>query len=263
SNSYYLNQDVVYQHPAYMELFIQVFEKYFQYLGRENGGKIYNDVNNKKSYASLTKTLSESEILSNDTLQELVVLKCIYDEFYDDKFSRSGMLNILDSLIDQSTIEKHKELAKRIRYRVTKLMIGHQPPKFSLYDKDSASVSLTDFDGKYVYLGFCTTVSYACIQEFEKLIPLFKNHKDHFEIVMVCVDESLAQMKQFVEQKEYPWLFLHYGNKPEIIKDYDIRAYPTYYFIDKEGKLVMSPAPNPDNKIEEGVFNLLRERGDL
>ena len=45
---------------AYMELFNQVYDKYFTFLGRsEAGKKIYRDINQFHSYSSLLQTLSE------------------------------------------------------------------------------------------------------------------------------------------------------------------------------------------------------------
>lgn len=264
SNTYYLNNKVLYHNNAYMDLFNQVYDEYFQYFGRTNSGKqIYNDINKLKSITALKRTLGQDSILTNDTLKELVILKCLHDEFYDDKFSRSSMLTILDSLKSTTTINEHKLIASKIREKVTKLMVGFTPPHFELYDKDSNLVTLDSFEGKYVYLGFCTTISYGCIKEFGMLQNLYENHKDHFEIVMICMDETFSQMKRFVEMKGYSYTFLYFGNQSEVFKDYDIRAFPTYYFIDKEGKLAISPAPSPDQNAEYRIFEKMRVNGDI
>ncbi len=264
SNNYYLNEEILYNNNAYMSLFNQVYDEYFIYFGRtDSGKKIYNDINKLKSYSELDKTLQQDSILKNDTLRELVVLKCLFDEFYNDKFSRSAMLTILDTLFKKTVIPEHKSIAENIKNRVTKLMVGYKPPEFNLLDKDSNYVSLNDFEDKYVYLGFCTTVSYACIKEFEMLRNLYENHKDHFEIIMICMDETLPQMKHFVERKKYPFTFLYYGNQSEVFKDYDIRAFPTYYFIDRKGKLSISPAPSPGENAEYRIFQIMRSNGDI
>lgn len=264
SNTYYLNNKILYDNPAYMELFNQVYDEYFLYFGRTGHGKqIYNDINKLKSITALKQSLGQDSILTNDTLKEFVILKCLHDEFYNDKFSRSAMLTVLDSLAMQTKIKEHKLIAENIHQKVTKLMVGYVPPQFTLYDKDSNLVSLDSYKGKYVYLGFCTTISYACIKEFAMLNKLYENHKDHFEIVMICMDENLPQMKRFVEMKGYKFTFLYYGNQPDVFKDYDIRAFPTYYFIDKEGKLAISPAPSPDQNAEFSIFKIMRANGDI
>ncbi|MBI9054167.1 MAG: TlpA family protein disulfide reductase [Bacteroidales bacterium] len=264
SNTYYLNNEILYSNPSYMGLFNQVYKEYFQYFGRtEAGKKIFEDIGKHKSISLLKETLGQDSILTNDTLKELVILKCLHDEFYNDLLSRSAMVTVLDSLASETEILRHKQIASNIREKVTKLMVGYKPPEFQLFDKDSNLVSLESFKGKYVYLSFCTTVSYACIKEFEMLRTLYDNHKDHFEIVVICLDETLAQMKHFVELKEYPFTFLHYGNQSEVFKDYDIRAFPTYYFINKKGELELSPAPSPDQKAEFIIYNVMKANGDI
>lgn len=264
SNTYYLNKEVLYSNPAYMELFNQVYDKYFSYFGRTDAGKqIYSDIGKLKSITSLKKTLGQDSVLTNHTLKELVILKCLYDEFYNDKFSRSAMLTILDSLALQTKIEEHKLIAKNIRNKVTKLMVGYNPPAFELFDMDSNLVSIESLKGEYIYLSFSTTISYACIKEFGMLEKLYENHKDHFKILVICMDESFAQVKRFVELKGYSYTFLYYGNQPDVFKDYDIRAFPTYYFIDKKGKLSISPAPSPDQNAEYVIFQKMRANGDI
>jgi len=264
SNLYYLNNKILYQNKAYMELFNQVYDKYFDYFGRtENGEKIYSDINKLKSITALKKTLGNDSILKNDTLKELVILKCIHDEFYDDKLSRSALLVVLDSLALQTNYKEHKLIAENIRKKVTRLMVGFEPPHFELLDKDSNLVSLQTFKGKYVYLGFCVSLSYACIQEFEMLRKIYERQKQNFEIVIISMDDNLSQMKNFIEKKEYPFIFLHYGNQSEVFKEFDIRAIPTYYFIDKNGKLALSPAATPGENIEYYIFQVMRKNGDI
>jgi hypothetical protein len=49
----------------------------------------------------------------------------------------------------------------------------------------------------------------------------------------------------------------------EIIDQYDVRAYPTYYLIGPSGKLQMSPAPSPAEGFESQLFKLMRSKGDI
>ena len=58
-------------------------------------------------------------------------------------------------------------------------------------------------------------------------------------------------------------MFLHFGTYPDIIKEYDIRGYPTYFLIDKDGKLLLSPAPSPFENMELKLFDIMRAKGDI
>jgi peroxiredoxin len=264
SRMLFAGKPILYNNLAYMELFNQVFKNYFLYHGRtDEGKKIYRDINFNRSYNELLITLRENPLFSNDSLLELVVLKCLHDEFYSDRFSRNGILVILDSLILQTRIELHQLIGRTIRDKITKLLSGYLPPAFELYDLDSNLISLESFKGKYLYLNFCSCSSYTCLKEFEVLQGIYERHKDKLEIVTVAVDTYDESMHSFLKSKNYNWKFLYYGHQSGILEDYDIRAFPTYFLIGPDGKLIQSPAPTPEENFESKLFEVMRSRGDL
>ena len=183
--------------------------------------------------------------LPTENLRELVILKNVHDEFYADRFSRRALINILDSAMVHSKTERHRYIASGIRSKVTRLQQGFEPPDFSLLKHDSTLVSLQDYKGKYVYLMFCTSQNYSCLGQYKLLKELHKIHHGWLSIVVVSVDDTFENMQNFKKQNGYLWDFLHYANYPDVLKQYDVRAFPTCFFIDPEGKLVLSPAPAP------------------
>ncbi len=264
SEHYFLNKPVKYNNTAFMELFNLVYDKYFIFFSRtEKGNAVFKDITQDKSYYALKKTLATDDVLSNDTLKELVILKGLHDGFFDDKFSRSALLTILDSLYFTTKIPEHLVIAENIRTKVTHLLAGFVPAPFELYDSKGKLVKLEDFKGKYVYLNFCTTSSYTCLQEFSLLQKLYEKHKQMLEIVTICIDNDKNDITNLLKNTGYDWDFLHYGNKPEIVKDFDIRAYPTYFLIGPDKKLLLSPAPSPQEDFEIKFFKLLKSKGEI
>ena len=264
SDEFFKDQPVLYNNPAYMELFNQIYDGYFIFFSRTGSGeKIFTDINELHSLSSVYATLQEDEVLKNDTLRELVVIKNIYDEFYRDKFSRSGLLSILDSVIIGTSINKHKEIATIIKTELTSLAVGYKPPYFELYDADSNLIKLSDFKGKYVYLNFCSCQSYTCLTQFELLSGIYNRHKNHLEIVTISLDPYEDTFKTFMKKHNYNWKFLYYANQPEIIKEYDIRGFPTYFLIAPDGTLINSPAASPEENFEGYLFKAMKARGDL
>ena len=264
SDEYFRDKPVLLYNPAYMELFKQVYDKYFVFFGRTNKGqKIYDDINRLKSFSELKKTLYKAEVFSNDTIIELVIIKGIYDEFYDDNFSRSGLLNVLDSLVVNTEIQQLRLIGETVKSKITRLISGYFPPEFELYDSDSNLVKLSDFRGKYVYLNFCTSQSYVCISEFEVLKGIYDRHKDKMEVVTVTVDPFPRIASNLLASNKWNWKFLYHGNQPQIIKEYDIRAYPTYFLIGPDGKLIYSPSPSPTEDFESMLYKAMKDKGDL
>jgi len=264
SEHYFLNKPVQYNNTAFMELFNLVYDKYFIFFSRtETGNAVFKNITQEKSLYNLKKTLATDNVLANDTLKELVILKGLHDGFFDDKFSRSALLTILDSLYFTSKIPEHLVIAQNIRTKVTHLLAGFVPTPFELYDAKGKLVRLDDFKGKYIYLNFCTSTSYTCLQEFTLLQKLYEKHKQLLEIVTICVDKDKQDMGNLLQNAGYDWTFLHYDNKPEIVKDFDIRAYPTYFLIGPDRKLLLSPAPSPREDFEIQFFKILRSRGEI
>ncbi|MFO7371326.1 MAG: TlpA disulfide reductase family protein [Bacteroidales bacterium] len=264
SDEYFNNRPVLYNNPVYGDLFNQVFDKYFIFLGRSDSGKkVYDDINRAASYTSLLHTLSVAGNFSNDTLMELIILKQIHDEFYGSQFSRKGLLTLLDSLILRTGIGEHAKIARNIRHKITRLQPGYDPPQFELRDTGGKLVRLSDFRGRYVYLNFCTCQSYSCLNEFRMLTPFFERHKDKIEVITIATDPDEEVFRQFLKKNKYNWKFLYYNNQPEILKEYDIRAFPTYFLIGPDGKLIHSPAVSPAENFEQRLFEVMKARGDL
>lgn len=263
SDEYFRNQPVLPDNPAYMELFNQVYKDYFHHLSRTIGGDILAITVKSGNIDSLRTYLSTDSVIGPGNLADLVILKFLYDEFYDDNYSRSSLLDILDEYIAENTNKKMTEIAVSIRNKVTRLLAGFPPPDFSLYNGDSVLVSLDDFKGKYVYLNFCSCFSYTCLNEFKMLDALYKKHSDILEIVTIIIDNDEDIINSFLKRSNYGWTFLHYGNQSTIIRDYDVRGFPLYYLIDREGKLAMSPAPTPGEEFEARLFKLMRGKGEL
>lgn len=264
SNELFLNRPVLYRNPAYMELFNLVYDKYFLFFSRTSqGNAIFDDISRYKSLGKLKRTLATDDVLSNDTLMELVILKSLHDEFFSDNFSRSALLTILDSIYRTTSIPEHVIVAENIRNRITKLLPGFVPAPFSLNDVNGHEVSLDRFKGKYIYLNFCTTTSYTCLKEFVQLEKISRQYKKHLEVVTISADDNIDDLKSFLENSKYDWTFLHFGKKPEVLRDYDIRVYPTYFLIGPDRKMILSPAPSPEEGFERRFFQLLRSKGEI
>lgn len=264
SDEFFNNRPVLYGNPAYAELFNQVFDKYFVFFGRTSAGQqIYKDINMNGSYHGLLLTLSQSSNITDDTLKELIILKQLHDEFYSNQFSRNGLLSILDSVSICTKVKEHKLIAGKIKYKITRLQPGYEPPQFELGDTDGNLVKLSDYKGKYVYLNFCTCQSYSCLNEFNMLSALNKRHSNRLSIITIATDPLEDVLRQFLTKNKYDWKFLLYDNQPDILKEYDIRAFPTYFLIGPDGRLIYSPALSPAENFESKLFEVMRSRGDL
>ncbi|MGM0532504.1 MAG: redoxin domain-containing protein [Bacteroidota bacterium] len=258
------NKTVLYHNPAYMDFISTLYQDYFKDLFSEHGDEVYNIINRLKSYSKLDSLIRRDSILEeNSQLRELILLKGLYDAYYDKTFTKKAVTQILDSSEQHINHQENRHISSNIKEKNKILSEGDQAPGFCLYDADSNRVCLEDLRGDYVYLGFCNSMNYSCRQHYNILENLYKKHKKHFKIVIISSKESFRKMKQLVEHHDYPWEFLHLGDKTNILHQYRVRNMPAYFFINPEGILKLSPAPAPSESIEKEIYRIMKNDGAL
>jgi len=261
---YFNRKSVLCYNPAYMELFNEIFYEYFDAFKTEfpESNLLYT-INREINLNKLVTQFQKENAFTNDTLLEMVLIKNLYEYFFKDEYSKPAILILMDSLSTKTNITLHKSIIAYIKHDITKLLTGSEPPAFKLYDKDSTLIGLENFRDRYVYLAFCNSFSYYCIREYELLKDLNSRHSNHLSIVTILVDDNYQSMKDLLKANNYNWTFLHFSLQPEIIREYEVKAYPTYYLIGPDGKLLASPAPSPLEGFEEYLFKTMRARGDI
>ncbi len=240
-----------YNNPSCVALINQVFNNYFSNLARtEEGKRIYTCINRDRDYFSLLEIVKNDLSASNDSLPELVILKNIFEGFYQERFSNTGLFEILDSLRVSTKIVAHRIFAKQIREDVTRLMKGFPAPDFALENTADSITELNALKGKYVYLGFCSARSYPCMRQFRLLNELLKKFKTNLVIVIVMVDNDISVVKKFAKDYGFEGIVLIAGTRNDLLKQYKIKSYPTYYLINPDGNCLLSSVPTPEENFE-------------
>jgi peroxiredoxin len=231
------------------------------YIGRTAENKvIYDIINTRHSYRDLKTMLQREGNLPNDSLLEVVALQNLYSEFYSNRFSRQGLLEVLEELISDTRVERYREIGQQMRAKLTHLLAGFAPPAFSLCNQDSVPVSLDHYRGKYVYLMFCTTQNYVCFKQYDVMKDLYDIHRRWLQFVVISADDSFAHMRDFRKRNGYQWDFLHTARQSSVVHDYDVRAFPAAFLIDPDGKLVAAPAPEA-TLLEHYLYVELNRKG--
>lgn len=107
-------------------------------------------------------------------------------------------------------------------------------PNFSLKDLNGNVISLTDLRGKNVVLNFWATWCGPCRLEMPSLQARQQQHQEDLVVLAVNFDEPEEVVQAF--KAELGLSFPIVLDPGAIVQDvYSIRAYPTTYFIDREG----------------------------
>ena len=258
---YFNDKPIAYFNPAYMDLFNQIFSNYITYyMNTREGERIYSDIIFAKSPTYAKQTFANNLALLNDTLQEFVLLKSLYDAFYDPEYPLASLQVTLDSIGLMTKVPYHKQLVSDIQKKVMLARSGTKAPAFALYDKDSVLRKTSDYLSNYVYLNFFSIDSYACQNDLELLKNLYEKHKDYFKVISISIDDNFDRVKKYFDDHGYKWILLSYKNQPGIVNQYKVKAFPTYFLIDTDGTLKMSPAASPAENFEYRFFEMYKAR---
>jgi hypothetical protein len=260
----YLGPTVMEWHPAFIELFRALFKDFiFYYSETDEGQNFRNLVNQKQDFRQARALVLKHPAVWNDTLAEMILLQEFSELFYSGEYHKEAILIMLDSMAHDPVTPEFGVFSAQLEKKLSSLVTGNIPPPVQLEDLEEKLCSLNDFEGKYTYLFFGTTDHYGCMMEYPFLQSYVDKHSAYLNVVTVMVSEDRTKLEDFMQRNGYSWKVLHYQGQPGILEDYMVRAYPTSYLIDRNGKLLLSPAILPSEGFEQQLFRIMRSRGEI
>ena len=193
----------------------------------------------------------------------MILLQEFSNLFYRGEYHKEAILIMLDSMAMDPVSEEFGIFAAQLKQKLSSLVTGHTPPALNLEDLEGRTWTLEDFQGKYTYLFFGTTDHYGCMMEYPFLQSYVAKHSEYLNVVIVMVSEDRNKLADFMKRNGYTWLALPYDGNPEILDDYMVKAYPAAFLIDRNGKLLLSPATLPSEGFEQQLFRIMRSRGEI
>ncbi len=149
-----------------------------------------------------------------------------------------------------------KPLAEKLPARA-ELMPGILAPDFSFKDIDGNARRLSDFRGKVVLLDFWGTWCAPRVAAIPSLRAAYKRLKEKgFEIIGLDLNDTLDVLRKFTAEKQMDWT--HLQTDEALLQLYRIDRYPTYFLLDKEGRIISTPTRTSEElykQIEEMLTN--------
>ena len=136
--------------------------------------------------------------------------------------------------------------------------IGYLAPDFELKDYLGNSFKLSDFKGKPVLINFWATWCPPCRAEMPEIEAAYhKYQKDGLVVLGINNRESDSTVKKYVEDGGFHWP-MPMDYEGSVIGIYGVAAYPTSFFIDKQGFIVATQIGGMDKKgLEDRLFKIL------
>jgi len=264
TRKYYLDKEAHYYNPTYINLFQLLWKDYLtnNYM-KDMGVDMRQSIIYGKSPTMFKQRLEQHMALRNDTLKELILLQCLQDCYrLPEIFPQRTVYQTLDSLILLTKIPEHRIIATNIKKKQRRLQVGDPAPDFTLYNKDSIPIILSQQKGKYVYLTFCRSENFACIQDYKIMSEMNRKTRKHLHIITVSNEKDFESFETFARTnyRQYPWTFVYGGDHPEVTDAYLIKGTPSYVLINPEGKIELIQAPTPIDDFQQKFADIVIQR---
>jgi peroxiredoxin len=253
---------VLYSNSEYMHFFNQFFKGYIAGESKKiRYAGLVHTINDSGNRTELLNLISYDTLLKEERIRELVLLKTLFELYYNPDFLQKSILNLLRDFASTSEFPEHRSVSENMIAKLTNLQRGTAAPDFTLPLITGGKGSLSDFNGKPVYLSFMTTWTFACLAEFDLLDSLYRAFGEKINLITVSLDKNQETLKNYVNDKGFRWTFFFNGTAYDLIHDYGIRTFPLFVLVDAKGKILQYPADKPSEGIDEKLRKLSEEKG--
>ena len=235
---------------AYAIAFNQTFNNYFEKLYTATGSKKFKEIIGSVNLQKLDDFF-QKELNFNKELSHLVLLKSLYDAYYSKQFSKTSVLNLLNQVKSPDWTEYEQQIAKLTEAKLTYLSSGTNPPAIVLKDLNGQKVDLSDYKNKYIYLHFTDPKNLICRQHLDALKTTANLYKEKLVIINVIPDG-----KNFKNVNGWGGIFT--TSETNIEASYKVKTFPNSFLIGKDGRLLLSPAPNPIDGFDRQMGQILK-----
>ena len=132
---------------------------------------------------------------------------------------------------------------------------GQIAPDFQLKDIDGRVVKLSDFRGKVVVVNFWAMWCSHCVHELPDYQKLFDQYKNDPDVVILTIDndQNPNDVPPWMQQKKFSFPVLYDDG---FVAKAGITAFPTTWFLDRNGNLAFTKVGWSEKLIEEFVWRI-------
>ena len=251
---YYDGQPVLYTQSAYIDLFKELFDGYFNSATYDS--HLLNDAFMEGPVAFKKYLDTDPLMANNPRLAELITIFNLQKLCYGDRGTSRLAKDHLNYIKSQTKHAEHKNIISDFFTNFNRLAPGAQATDFTLKDRNGNEVSLSDYKENLVLLQFVDGTSPVSEHQFSELRSLHHQWQDTVQILTIATHEKMDFFKQQFADKKQDWPLLDLGDNILLLEAYNVRTFPEYILITKGNKIGEAPAPSPERYLEERVRRL-------
>ena len=251
---YYDGQPVLYTQSAYIDLFKELFDGYFNSAAYDS--HLLNDAF-MEGPAAFRKYLNTDPLMANNPqLAELITIYNLQKLCYAERYTSRVAKDHLNYIKSQTKYPEHKTIIGDFFAKFNRLAPGAAATDFTLKDSNGNEVSLSDYKDQLVLLQFVDGSSPVSERQFAELRNLHYQWQDSVQIITIAAHDKMEFFKKQFAEKRQDWPLLDLGDQILLLEAYNVRTFPEYILITRGTKIGEAPAPSPERYLEERVRKL-------
>jgi thiol-disulfide isomerase/thioredoxin len=135
---------------------------------------------------------------------------------------------------------------------------------FQLTSLDGHTISSDSLKGRYIVVNFWGTWCGPCVAEMPELQQFYEKYRGDSSVAVLTIsnDKDLQELKDWMAKRKFTMPTL--WDRPEVsyVGSTGVAAWPTTWFIDRDGKIAFTAVGNSGALVEEWSWRLeaMREK---
>ncbi len=259
---YFHERPILYDNDQYMNTFNEFFSNYLKKscLNNEYGKNIIESINTYENFDSIVSAFKGDNLIKDKNLFELIVLKGLYEVFYDEAYNQPSIIKILNGYLNKTNNESTKIIAKEIINKISATYKGNTAPLIKLPDINNKLINIREYDDKLVYLMFFESLTPIVTEDLFLIKEMYNKYNKNVEFISVCPNSIKKQLNKLISNNGLEWTFILTSNN-SIYEQYHISNYPSYFLLDKSNKFISAPSKSPTEGVDN-IFNAMFNKKD-
>ncbi len=254
------HQEIQFNNPAYNQFFKKYFDKYFlEYDGGTFFNPVKKSINTTTNYNQIIDLMGKDAVLLREQIRELVFLYALKQIYFQRQISKSNINSILDKLGNDSKFDLNRGIAVNVLSSLTKFQVGYPIPEFSLINQNEEDKSNEDYKGKNTYLMFVSPNCETCETDIRILKSLKDQYKNDLQIVCIYAGFNREDAQKWAKKQNADWDLLWFDDNFELLNEYQVKNFPKYLLLDRNGKMLHYFPPKPHEDFL-GMIKSIREK---
>jgi peroxiredoxin len=244
---------------AFSDLAEQMYSEYFNKLSSGPLKDYFNRAIATASFSELRSVILHEGEITNKELADFVILLNLNADYYERNLPGDNVRKIISLMRSQGESVIIKSIALSMLGRINSSLPGNSPPDFSLLNNDGKRMSLIDFKGKFLLLGFVRSDSPPSIMELGIINMWYKKYAKDVQIATILTDKNFKLASGIFKNHGFNWIYLDGSKKDMLEFYYDLKMYPSFLLLDREGKIIANPSPYPSENLELTINKIILE----